>query len=199
MAGTTMSRVVFLDTETTGLDADCHQVWEVAAITEDGQEHVWLLDRISLAAADPIALSISGFHDRHPHGYAYEGQAETTNHLQFALDFTRLTHGAHLVGAVVSFDEERIRRLLLERGFVPSWHYHLIDVEALAVGYLNGLAAYSIDWRRNLRSLGGLPWRSDDLSRMCGVEAPSDDERHTALGDARWAKRLYEAITGGAS
>lgn len=43
------------------------------------------------------------------------------------------------------------------------------------------------------------PWRSDDLSRTCGVEPPSDDERHTALGDARWALRWYDAMTGGAS
>lgn len=42
----------------------------------------------------------------------------------------------------------------------------------------------------------GLPWKSDDLSRACGVEPPTEDERHTALGDARWVMRLYDAITG---
>lgn len=41
------------------------------------------------------------------------------------------------------------------------------------------------------------PWRSDDLSRACGVEPPTPEERHTALGDARWVKRWYDFITTG--
>ena len=41
--------------------------------------------------------------------------------------------------------------------------------------------------------------RSDDLSRACGVEPPTEDERHTALGDARWVKRWYDHIMGGAA
>lgn len=41
--------------------------------------------------------------------------------------------------------------------------------------------------------------RSDDLSRACGVEPPAEDERHTALGDARWVKRWYDHIVGGAA
>ncbi|WP_072814308.1 hypothetical protein [Rhodococcus zopfii] len=40
------------------------------------------------------------------------------------------------------------------------------------------------------------PYRSDDLSRACGVEPPTPEERHTALGDARWVKRWYDHITG---
>ncbi|WP_418345243.1 hypothetical protein [Rhodococcus pyridinivorans] len=40
--------------------------------------------------------------------------------------------------------------------------------------------------------------RSDDLSRACGVEPPTEEERHTALGDARWVKSWYDHIIGGA-
>lgn len=43
------------------------------------------------------------------------------------------------------------------------------------------------------------PWRSDDLSRACGVEPPAPEERHTALGDARWVKRWYDHIMGSAA
>lgn len=43
------------------------------------------------------------------------------------------------------------------------------------------------------------PWRSDDLSRACGVEPPAPEERHTALGDARWVKRWYDHIIGSAA
>lgn len=41
------------------------------------------------------------------------------------------------------------------------------------------------------------PWKSEDLSRRVGVEPPGEDERHTALGDARWAERIYNAIMDG--
>ena len=48
-------------------------------------------------------------------------------------------------------------------------------------------------------SLVAPPWRSDDLSRACGVEPPAPEERHTALGDARWVKRWYDRIAGAAA
>jgi hypothetical protein len=99
-----------------------------------------------------------------------------------------LTRGRHLVGAVVSFDEERLRKLLRANGACPEWHYHLIDVEALAVGWIAGADQEAARL--------ALPWKSDDLSRAIGVEPPSDEERHTALGDARWAKAIYEKIVG---
>ena len=52
--------------------------------------------------------------------------------------------------------------------------------------------------RRVPRRAGGTPlpppWHVDDLSRACGVDPARPEERHTALGDARWAMRLYDAI-----
>lgn len=88
------------------------------------------------------------------------------------------------------------------------WHYHLIDVEALAVGYLYGLKrshehevlppdAYddpAVQAAIVGSSYRSLPWRSDDLSSALGVMV-SDEDRHTALGDARWARRIYQAVT----
>ena len=62
------------------------------------------------------------------------------------------------------------------------WHYHLVDVEALAAGKL-GIAP---------------PWKSDELSAALGVTITEDD-RHTALGDAKWAMRIYDAVMGGAA
>jgi hypothetical protein len=177
-----MSDVCFVDTECTGLDPDRHQIWEVGLIDAYGHEHRWFLP-VDLGRADPIALEIGHFHDRYDRHL-------TEDLRDFAHDFAWLTRGCHLAGAVVSFDEERLRKLLSANGACPEWHYHIIDVEALAVGYLCG------------RHVGApvsfeptLPWRSDDLSRMCGVEPPGDDDRHTALGDARWAKAIYEAVT----
>lgn len=53
--------------------------------------------------------------------------------------------------------------------------------------------------QQELRALTAPAARSDDLSRACGVEPPSEEERHTALGDARWVQRWYDHILGGAA
>jgi hypothetical protein len=88
--------------------------------------------------------------------------------------------------------------MLRRHKLAPAWHYHLVDVEALAVGYLHGRHSDVILPDEGYARISP-PWKSDDLSRAVGVEPATDDERHTALGDARWAMRLYDAITGGAA
>ena len=175
--------LAFVDTETTGLNPDVHEIWEVALILRHDdyeEERSWLLP-VTMAGADPKALSIGRFADRHPQGQHWCNRGtSTTGRAEFAHAFAGLTDGAHLVGAVVSFDEERLRRLLLAENVKPSWHYHLVDVEALAAG----------------RLATPPPWNSNELSRAAGVEPPGEEERHTALGDARWAMELYDAVMG---
>jgi oligoribonuclease (3'-5' exoribonuclease) len=182
-----MTTIAFVDTEATSLDADTGEIWEVGLIVRDRYdhetEHRWLLP-VTLKHADPISLGIGRFHERHPQGNTHvrlehERMADLWD---FTREFARLTDGAHLAGNVVSFDEERLRKLLRANGRMPSWHYHLVDVEALAAGKL-GLAP---------------PWDSRKLSEAIGVEPPSDEERHTALGDAAWAANIYDAVMAGA-
>lgn len=186
----------FVDVETTSLDAETGEIWEVGIILREHDdlggytevEHRWLLP-VTLKHADPISLSIGGFHERHPQGNTHVHlEHELLDDLwDFAREFAQLTHGAHLVGAVVSFDEKRLERILRSQNVMPSWHYHVVDVEALAVGYL---AATS-------RPLAiRPPWNSRELTGEMGVAMPLDEERHTALGDARWAARLYDAVVG---
>jgi hypothetical protein len=78
------------------------------------------------------------------------------------------------------------------------WHYHLIDVEALAAGWIaaqSGPVPILIAGANVGLVSGRPPWRSEELSRAVGVD-PDDFDRHTALGDARWAKAIYEAVMG---
>jgi DNA polymerase III epsilon subunit-like protein len=205
--------LAFIDTETTGLDPDLHQLWEVAAIIERNgvaTEHVWQLP-VDLGRADPMALKIGRFHERRRVAEAL------TQPRVFAETFARLTAGCHLVGAVISFDEERLRRLLRHQHECPMWHYHLIDVEALAAGWLfadatrcdedyerraadpespgweKAMGVLGAGWRR---STATPPWNSEELSKAVGVD-PEQFDRHTALGDARWARALYFAVMGG--
>jgi hypothetical protein len=218
-----MSSICFIDTETTGLDPVRHGIWEVALITPDSCEHVWQFP-VDEMAADPIALNIGRYWERRwpddcevtALDAIYDAHKPTSRRKNFpgqgraitptttwCRHFRDLTAGLHLAGAVVSFDEERLRRLLRRNGVLHRWHYHLIDVEALAAGYLSGLATAS-------RELGDPkadgptdeeirliqpPWKSDGLSAALGVD-PEDFERHTALGDAKWARAIWDAVTG---
>lgn len=190
--------VAFVDTETTGLDPELNPIWEIAVILPDGPyegEHCWQVrvpplavvpdgerpaDR-SVAYISQWVLDNTGFASR----YNAEEALEPSRAAELAI---QLLKGRHIVGAVPSFDEERLRRMVDEHLGRPDrypWHYHLIDVEAMAVGFL-GASGVAVS----------LPWKSDDLSLALGVEPPSGDDRHTALADARWARVLYEAVVG---
>jgi DNA polymerase III epsilon subunit-like protein len=174
--------VAFVDIETLGLDPYRHAVWEVAIIVDDDEIlfQIHLSDE-EIATGDPVGMDICQFHHR------YEATAAYPSWTAAAIIEEALS-GRHIVGAVPSFDEQRLA-LLCDRAFRGGhpperrpWHYHLIDVEAMAVG---ALAARG--------EIVDLPWRSHDLSTRLGVTTPVEDE-HTALGDARWARAIYETI-----
>ena len=194
-------QVVFLDCETSGLDPNRHQVWEVGLIV-DGVEFRNMLSIIE-TRADLIALNIGGYHERHPHGrnYAKTNPGAWPSSLgpktapTVAKAVAQLTHGRHLVGAVPNFDAAFLTKLLTEHGYLPSWHYHLIDVEALMVGRLS-LHANRMEWT-NAGDEIPLPWKSRELATAVGVDSDAPEfAQHTALGDARWAKACFEAVMG---
>jgi len=205
-----MTALCFIDTETTGVHPG-RQAWEIAMIRREGEAErsIEFFVDVDLSAADPFGLKIGGFYDRHPVGRfltprtgarsmptAKDG-GTFLDRATAARVVAQYTHGAHLVGAVPNFDSETLDPLLREHGYLPGWHYHLIDVEPLAVGWLHGHAA-AMGTPADVITASNLPWKSDELSRHCGVEPPTEEERHTAMGDARWAMRLYDAITKGA-
>lgn len=193
--------VVFLDTETTGLRLD-QEIWEAATISwfEGGWvEDVWQLP-VDLGNADPVALRLGHFYERR------FPASRLTPLDTFSYQFEEIVRDKHIVGNVVSFDDKRLERLVMANGACPDWHYHIIDVEALCAGYLHGLY---VGTTANFEEEFGRPpqrpwtldaatpnWKSSELSEAMRVPLPSDEELHTALGDARWSKRLYEAVMG---
>jgi len=199
-----MSRLVFLDTETTSLRPD-RRAWEIALIvrTESRDvEHHWHVNAgdLDLGNADPQSLRFGGFYDRHPqsHGEALTmtpsrrpigASPNLLSEAEAMAKVERLTRDAHLVGATPNFDAELLAARMRAHGLCPSWNYHLIDVNSMMIGWLSA--------QRDPQSTGPafpLPWRSDNLAAQVGVVA-EPGSRHTALGDARWVRDIYDTIT----
>jgi DNA polymerase III epsilon subunit-like protein len=181
-----MGTLCFLDTETTSLRHD-RRAWEIGLVLrregEPDHERSWFVAAadLDLGNADLMSLQIGKFYERHPdsmeHGnYRYLGEEDDV------LDEVEgLTRGATIVGAVPNFDSEVLGQRMRAHGICPSWHYHLVDVETLAAGRLRKPP----------------PWNFDELFGLYGLKYDEAD-RHTALGDARMVRDLYDAVlTGG--
>lgn len=198
--------ICFIDTETTGVHP-ARQAYEIAMIREGFGEYSFFV-HCDMDQADPFGLNVGRFYDRHPQGLHLSGKipdpfmavnadGEFLNQRDAAITVAQWTHGATLVGAVPSFDVDTLAPLLRQYGIMPAWHYHPGDVEAMAVGWLWGRAERPDSMSpEHLAELLTPPWNSRDLSSACGVEMPTEEERHTALGDARWVKRWYQKLAG---
>ena len=172
--------VVFIDCETTGLDPDRHEIWELALIV-DGEEHVWVMD-VDLSKADPGALRVSRYYERL---WYSERKTLASTPFEVAAQVCYLTANRTLVGINPAFDAAFLTRFLRRHGYVPAWHYHVIDVKAVAAGWLMG---------RHPKVPGmNPPWSTDDLARALHLD-PEGFDRHTALDDARLAEAMYEAV-----
>lgn len=181
-----MTKLIFIDIETTGLDLDRHEIWEVGCIVRevtpgdtdpsyDDQEYHWFLP-VDRPKADLIALNIGKFFERFP-SFTNRLPEDISDPLNFANEFMRLSVGAHLVGACTDFDAYRIAKLLKKEGCIAAWNYHLVDVENLLAGKL-GIQP---------------PWKWRDTLETCGIDLEKY-EQHTALGDARLARDVYDWV-----
>ncbi|SFT31866.1 3'-5' exonuclease [Streptomyces sp. ok210] len=203
--------IAFIDTETTGLDPDSHQVWEIAVIMrtpgEPDGEHHWQIRPTELhlaQSADPKALEIGRYQERMviPNDYFVgqidaHGRPVAMSHKTLAYDLTKILKGAVLVGSNPAFDAAFLRVFLDS----APWHYRTVDIATMAVGHLYGQAHALTRQHCDAEAYGRVDallaegWRSYELSRQMGVEPPSKADAHTALGDARWARDVYDAIT----
>lgn len=162
-----MTDLIFLDTETTGLEDDKHAVWEIAYAINDGeiQSHVVVH---SLMTADPAALEINKYYERFPDGARSRGP-------QVDLMIREILKGNTLVCSNPSFD----RGFLKARWKESPWHHRSVDISSFAMPLLGhdrpmGLATVAAE----LRSMGyEIPW-----------------EDHSAAGDVRAMRECYWAL-----
>ncbi len=195
-----MTKIVFADVETTGTDPARHHLWELALIVREVKidpattadtwtdtEYLWQI-RPDLTTADPMALKIGGFYRRceiydRPVGSAlYLVDADTKLDDAMAATYVarqaaELLDGATLAAANVAFDRDFIAAFLRASGQALACDYHLLEMESYAAGALG--------WAP--------PWKLDRLLAHAGVEVKAED-RHSALGDARAIRDLYDAV-----
>jgi hypothetical protein len=189
-----VTNIAFVDCETTHLDAEIGEAWEVAVILREQHgaettdtEYCWQFAPV-LTNADPEALRIGRFHERYkvPPTSGAAFTAHESGHItpmtrREAVDaIVSVLSGALIVGSNPGFDERHLRKLLGPGN--SQWHYRPYDIVQLAAVKLGAYAA------------GPLPWRAHVLSRAVGVEPPSEEAAHTALGDARWARDVFDTV-----
>ncbi len=204
-----MTDIVFLDTETLGVHIDA-PIWELAAIRRDTdgaetQLHMFIQHHPRPWIDDPKFPD--SFKDDYRARYD-ERSSWSDDEAAWRLE-EFMSGRPHVVGAVPNFDTERIAHQILRPNKIQEpWHYHLIDVENLAVGRLHAqlelieamtstVPLKVAGPEHLLRELLKPPWESDNLSRVVGVD-PDQFDRHTAMGDVLWVRAQYDAVMGGA-
>lgn len=120
-----MSDLIFLDTETTGLEPEKHEVWQIAWAIND---EVPVQERIlvhSLKTADSKSLEMNGYFEHHPEGARSLGP-------MVDLEVRDAVKDGTLVCANPTFD----RMFLRKRWGYEPWQYRSIDIESMALGIL---------------------------------------------------------------
>ncbi len=168
-------RLVFVDTEATGLDHRVHQLTEVAWIVREpdgSQRERVVVPEHTLDHAEPIALEISRYHGR-------LSDAPRTPDAEWVDAFLADAAGAVLVGVVPDFDARHLLQACQRVGRTPTWDHHLLDVGTLAMPLL--AAAPEVP-----RGVAGL---------CASLGVPHDPAlAHGALYDAQQTMRCFDRV-----
>ena len=192
--------IAFLDCETDGVHPG-RRPWEIAVIRREpeGRETEWtVFVEIDLSTGNEYGLRVGRFYDRHPlgrhlaHGEDWSlaswGRGDHVSARDAAFEVARRTHDAVLVGINTGFDAAVLDALLRAHGLLPGWDYTPVCAKVRAAGWLAGRGLIETT----------PPWKTADVVEKLGIVDATEDERHTALGDARLALRMFDAVSADA-
>lgn len=168
-----MTDLLYLDTETTGLNFQTAQVVELAYAIGPGDIKTLVLPH-TLQGAEPKALEINKYYER-----GLDDRSRWATEAEIGAAVAEMT-GRTLLAANPRFDSRMLERTFGFVGNQEPWHYRLFDIQSFAAGVLGlptpiGMAAlYSV------------------LVDM-GYELPKPD--HTAAGDVATLRAVHEHLT----
>ena len=163
--------ILFLDTETTGLDCDYHEIISVSVIRQsDGRLWTWKANPEWIDHIDDKAIAINGYK---PQDW---GTAITQN--EMAHELGMILDGCLIVGHNPKFDLGFIENLFWRHGVKCRLSHHAIDTITLSYVYLVpwGLKSLSMDSIRTF-----LGWKRSKF--------------HTCIQDAKDVERLFKLLT----
>jgi hypothetical protein len=158
-------KYVYLDTESTHLDAEIGQLWEVALIVRDtdfpdgGDVEFWWQVRPDLTTADPKALQISRYYDRSlvshlPIGHGVELMCGTefpdavegtvtknVTAADIALQLAKHLDGATIVANNPRHDRDFLRAFMRANGQAFTASHRMEDIRCMLKGYVLGRLA----------------------------------------------------------
>lgn len=178
--------LISVDIETTGLDPQRHETWEVAIVPVDAPNSAYCYQLpVSLAGAEEEALEVGRFRDRYlnpPAGWCVLREPgkrlRDERRLDQALrDISIDLAGAHLLGCSVHFDAAFLSALLARHGMAPQpWHHRHLDLGSFA---------------------GGAWGAKIPLSGQSMADRYPNPDAHDALADALWNVEVYRRIVDG--
>lgn len=162
--------IVFLDTETGGLDPKTCALVEVAWATEKEPEPRCLVLPHDPTRVEDKAAELNGYYERGLNNPACWAGAEEVN------EFLRDLRDVTICGANPSFDTAFLATHFAFSPFDPPWHYRLLDIESYAMGKLD------LDEPPGLRTI-------KEILTERGYDVSQPD--HTAAADVRTLIAAY--------
>jgi DNA polymerase III alpha subunit (gram-positive type) len=173
-----VARHIFLDLETTGLEAGFDDITEFGWILDDGTERQFFVEHFRQPSA--WVLEKTDYRTR-----VLPAPKWPLRHVLAALagDCEHLAAGGgavYVVGACPAFDDRFLRHAYSTAFAVPRdapYNYHVIDIEAVAMGFLGHDA----------------PCKLSELREALGISG-ENPAKHTALADAAEVKLIWDTL-----
>lgn len=171
--------LIFLDTETTGLNPEKHEIIELAMIRVEpsGERYTyhWYIKPEHIETADEIALRVNKYHER-----IELWEKEGVTFASIAPILQDVVRDGVFAGHNVGFDLDFLSATFKKNNINAKLPYHKVDTVTLAYAHLAplGLEKLSLD---TIRDFFG--W--------------SREGNHTAMQDVRDTMKLYNTLTKG--
>ena len=207
-----MALLLFNDNETTGLDFINDEVWQVHFLAaRTGETRAFdSFTRLITHDTEKMKKLPEKFQKIHSDIWSnpdYTGLVRTPfaamkEFLEWRESIANEGEKAHFIAANPTFDSIMLmnNQIIPFSIFYQVFDYHLIDIEALALGWLRH-QELNLSWSvPSVEALtpreSFLPFKSDDLSKALGIY-DENAHKHDAISDVEWMVAMWKAMNGG--